>query len=274
MPGGQTATENDSISSNGVTYHNGALGGVPGVFIDDPRQPGRRGTTFTPTGPRGLDPAHGFTPDAATGKPGGPYHDKVVRQDGGRTTILRVDAQGRPVAAFDTDNGQVNDAPSPTDFLEFGEVIPALEAAGALAGRLGLPLLKAAGKKAAATFGRAEATAAEGAEEPLLQLGGAHRDVRGVPGYQSHHMPAKAASPLAENDGPAIAMRTQDHQATASWGRGAKAVAYRQKQAEMIANGDFKGAQQMDIDDIRQLFGNAYDAAIAQMLKYSQSIGY
>lgn len=87
-PDGQTATENDSVSSNGVTYHNGALGGVPGVFVDDPLNPGRRGTAFTPTGPGTVNPAHGFNPDPAAGRGGGPYYDKVTRQGDGRIRQL------------------------------------------------------------------------------------------------------------------------------------------------------------------------------------------
>ncbi|MGN6820465.1 MAG: hypothetical protein ACTHJR_17540 [Sphingomonas sp.] len=50
--------------------------------------------------------------------------------------------------------------------------------------------------------------------------------------------------------------------------------AYRQTQADLIANGDFRGAQQMDINDINTKFGNKYDDAIQQMLRYSQSKGH
>jgi filamentous hemagglutinin len=42
--------------------------------------------------------------------------------------------------------------------------------------------------------------------------------------------------------------------------------AYRESQAELIANGKLRKAIQMDIDDIRAKFGTKYDANIQQML--------
>jgi hypothetical protein len=110
--------------------------------------------------------------------------------------------------------------------------------------------------------------------QPILQLGGAHRDVRGNPGYHSHHMPSNAASPHPRGDGPAIAILSEDHPHTASWGNDRASRAYRAEQARLIEQGDFAAAQQMDIDDIRSLVGGQYDEAIQQMLKYTRDQGY
>ncbi len=69
-------------------------------------------------------------------------------------------------------------------------------------------------------------------------------------------------------------MTEEDHQLTASWGNSRDARAYRQLQADLISQGDFRAAQQMDIQDVQTKFGNKYDDAIQQMLKYSQGKGH
>ena len=69
-------------------------------------------------------------------------------------------------------------------------------------------------------------------------------------------------------------MFTEDHRFTASWGNSREARAYRQAQADLIAQGDFRGAQQMDIIDIQTRFGNKYDGGIQQMLDYSRTQGH
>ena len=111
---------------------------------------------------------------------------------------------------------------------------------------------------------------AEAAEAPVIQLGGPHRDVKWLAGYES---PSKAASTLSESEGPAIALRKEDHALTASHGSGLQAKLYRQRQANLIARGRFRDAQQMDIDNIRSLFENRYDDAIQQMLTYTRRLG-
>ena len=68
--------------------------------------------------------------------------------------------------------------------------------------------------------------------------------------------------------GPGIRMETGDHKKTASWGRKRTAQEYREKQKQLIAEGKFKEAQQMDIDDIHEKFGHKYDDAISEMLEY------
>lgn len=88
------------------------------------------------------------------------------------------------------------------------------------------------------------------------------------PPQEVHHMPADSVNNLDTNDGPAIAMDKQDHQQTASYGRSKEAIEYRQQQKELIENGKFEEAMQMDIDDIKSKFGNRYDEAIDQMKEY------
>ncbi|MCM1277315.1 MAG: hypothetical protein NC299_18480 [Lachnospiraceae bacterium] len=86
--------------------------------------------------------------------------------------------------------------------------------------------------------------------------------------HEIHHMPADSISILERGDGPAIKMEKADHRKTASYGSSHEAIEYREKQKELIDNGDFRGAVQMDIDDIKSKFGNKYDKAISQMLDY------
>jgi hypothetical protein len=83
-----------------------------------------------------------------------------------------------------------------------------------------------------------------------------------------HHMPADSSSPLARRDGPAIRMDKADHRQTASCGRSKAAQQYRQEQSELIKNGKFKDAINMDIDDIHSKFGDKYDKGISELLDY------
>lgn len=107
---------------------------------------------------------------------------------------------------------------------------------------------------------------------PDVVTGGPHGKVKGIPGNESHHMPADSVSPLAKDKGPAISMEKGEHRQTASWGNSREARAYRSQQAQLIQRGDFKGAQQMDINDVRSKFGEKYDNAINQMLDYSKTL--
>lgn len=86
--------------------------------------------------------------------------------------------------------------------------------------------------------------------------------------HEVHHMPADSASPIERNDGPAIKMEKEDHRQTASCGNSREAREYRAQQQELIEQGKFREALQMDIDDIRDKFGDKYDDAIAEMLEY------
>ncbi len=85
-------------------------------------------------------------------------------------------------------------------------------------------------------------------------------------------MPSDSISPLSTGKGPGIQMETADHLQTQSWGSSADAEAYRQLERQMIEQGRFGDAQQMGIDDVRNLFGDKYDEAIRQMQEYTRQI--
>ena len=82
-----------------------------------------------------------------------------------------------------------------------------------------------------------------------------------------HHMPADSASDVPREDGPAIEMDKEDHKKTASHGNSKEAREYRQKQKELIEQGKFREAFEMDVADIREKFGDKYDKAIAEAEK-------
>ena len=103
--------------------------------------------------------------------------------------------------------------------------------------------------------------------------GGAHGDVKGVAGYESHHMPADSVSPLPTNRGPAISMEVDDHRQTASWGSSREAREYRATQARLIDGGNFQAAQDMDARDLQSKFGQKYNQAIDQLRKYTEQLG-
>jgi hypothetical protein len=100
-------------------------------------------------------------------------------------------------------------------------------------------------------------------------VGGAYKDVatvkNGVAG-EVHHMPSNISSPLSKDHGPAIWMEKADHMRTASWGRGG--ANYQAQQRALIEQGRFREAVEMDVRDIRNLFGDKYDQGINEMLKY------
>ena len=102
-------------------------------------------------------------------------------------------------------------------------------------------------------------------------LGGAYKDVPANGGHV-HHMPADSASPYTKNEGPGIQMSINEHMQTDSWGSSKEAKRYRAKQKELIEKGLFSEAQQMDIDNVRDLFGNKYDEGIKQMLEYTKKL--
>ncbi|WP_434560935.1 hemagglutinin repeat-containing protein [Pseudomonas sp. Z4-20] len=108
-------------------------------------------------------------------------------------------------------------------------------------------------------------------------LGGAHRDTSKPvnDNLDSHHCPARSCytdAPISSVDGPAIKMDPNDHKFTASNGNSDAAKSYRAQQEELLKQGKLDEAIKMDVDDIRSKFGDKYDAAIEQMLKYSKSL--
>lgn len=108
-------------------------------------------------------------------------------------------------------------------------------------------------------------------DEPQEKKGGSYRDVKKTSDgetHEVHHMPADIASNLERDDGPAIKMEKEDHRQTASCGNSREAREYRDKQKELVEQGMFRQALQMDIDDIHEKFGEKYDDAIAEMMDY------
>lgn len=110
-------------------------------------------------------------------------------------------------------------------------------------------------------------------EDP--KLGGSYRDVKKSSNgetHEVHHMPADSASYLERDDGPAISMEKTDHRQTASYGSSREAREYRAQQRELIEDGKFEKAMQMDIDDIHEKFGDKYNNAIDQVLDYKKQL--
>ena len=105
-------------------------------------------------------------------------------------------------------------------------------------------------------------------EEIKEKKGGSYREVykKGEGDkYEVNHIPPDSVTKLDRNDGPAIKMDKGDHRMTASCGSSREAIKYRKIQKELIEAGKFDEAVQMDIDDIREKFGNKYDEAIEEM---------
>ncbi len=108
--------------------------------------------------------------------------------------------------------------------------------------------------------------------------GGAHKEMAKPRGdkLDSHHMPAKDSFPKSDfNDLPAIQMEELDHRKTMSNGnKGADGARWRAKQGELIRDGKYKEALQMDIDDARRIAKEAgdptrYDEAIKEAEEYA-----
>lgn len=102
--------------------------------------------------------------------------------------------------------------------------------------------------------------------------GGAYKDLPSKEGHEKHHIPADSTTDLSYGDGPCINMEKGDHRQTASWGNSIEAQEYRAKQKELIDNGKFEEAFQMDIDDIQDKFGDKYDKGIKEVKEYVQKL--
>ncbi len=158
LPNGQVVVEYDNLQGQNVTWHHGALGEVPGVFIDNFTNPDARQIDFEPTGPSALQNELGYIRSPEISASGSPYYDKVAWQSGPTQALLRLDAQGHVVKVFALDTGEAKEAPNPIDYAGPGDVKLALDLAAASAIKLGAPaLLKGIGgaKLLAGAFGRA-----------------------------------------------------------------------------------------------------------------------
>ena len=108
-----------------------------------------------------------------------------------------------------------------------------------------------------------------------LKGGGSYSSVRSSNiGGEVHHTPANSINGLSHGEGPSIWMETTDHRMTSSHGwQGKEGALYRQTQLDLINQGKFADAIQMDIDDIQSSFGSKYDSSINEMLDYSYEKG-
>lgn len=107
-------------------------------------------------------------------------------------------------------------------------------------------------------------------------VGGAYGKMKAYGGHR-HHCPAKNNLELANvsvYNGPAIRMIVADHKKTASYGNNPGAPTHRNKQKALIKAGKFDEAMQLDVDDLRDNFGNKYNKAKKQMISYAVSEGY
>jgi hypothetical protein len=96
-------------------------------------------------------------------------------------------------------------------------------------------------------------------------------------GGERNHIPPDSVSKLAPTKGPALWMEKDDHAKTNSWGSGAKAIQWRDKQKALIKQGKVMEAIQMDVDDIRSKFklpdGSCkYEKGINQLQTYAKGI--
>ena len=114
-------------------------------------------------------------------------------------------------------------------------------------------------------------------------LGGRYSDMTnpGDGSLNKHEMPSFEAYNQGKGitDGhrgelPSIKMDAGDHRMTGSFGISKDAMAYRAKQAQLIAEGKMHAAIQMDIDDITSKFGTKYNDHIKQMLEYATQMGW
>jgi len=108
-------------------------------------------------------------------------------------------------------------------------------------------------------------------------FGGSYRDCKifsaGAGNSEEvHHIPAASISRLNYCDGPAVTMSRSDHQQTASYDSKRGSREFRERQHYLINQGRFAEAIQMDIDDMRDKFGNKYDNGINSALEYVRKL--
>ncbi|MBV1690617.1 hypothetical protein KRR38_23795 [Novosphingobium sp. G106] len=140
-----------------------------------------------------------------------------------------------------------------------------------------VPIVGAAGKFGKFVLpGRIASEVSGGAAREIVQLGGPYWKVRRAKpkGYQPHHIPPDSVNGLRYGEGPTIAMRTEHHKRTASHSSMPGSRDYLARQRALVKQGKFREAVEMDIKDIRNNYGDAYDDAIAQMLQYIEKKGY
>lgn len=125
--------------------------------------------------------------------------------------------------------------------------------------------------------------ASEAAHAEFLKLnpdkrnGGKYSDLSHIrDGRDAHEMPSfQSTGADKRKDAPAIKMEPEDHRQTASYGSSNSAREYRARQAELVRQGKYHEAIQMDLDNLKELgLDKKYKTAIGEMLKYAESIGW
>ena len=103
--------------------------------------------------------------------------------------------------------------------------------------------------------------------------GGAYKDLDYDPElHQRHHMPSQKSGNKGATGG-AITIEIEDHKLTGSFNNKPGSSDYRKMQEELVKQGKFGEALQMDIDDITTKFPGKYDDAIKQLKEWYKSIG-
>jgi len=73
---------------------------------------------------------------------------------------------------------------------------------------------------------------------------------------------------------PSVHMDTPDHRNMTSTGSRRQSVKWRQRQSELIKDGKFGKAMEMDIREIKRRYGSKYNEQIQEMLDYALKKGY
>jgi hypothetical protein len=195
-----------------------------------------------------------------------------------------MDVGADTVETADVDTAAETDAPAETEGVaetaetpETGDISEATEANGDLDADIDSQYDEYLENDSAQEYEHESAEERDVEEVPEIK-GGSYGDIkdnmreRGETGgqYEVHHMPADSCTDIPYEDGPAIKMEKADHRETASCGNSRDAQEYRKQQAELINDGKYNDAVQMDIDDVRSKFGSKYDDGIAEMQNYSK----
>lgn len=112
----------------------------------------------------------------------------------------------------------------------------------------------------------------------VMQLGGYHKEVKGRPGYESHHIPQQGAQAVNANYLPTIALLDEDHKLTDSYGgKSSKAyqplfssvkenTTYKQRVQSQIAGDQYMHVVYCELLNLKDQFGDKYNAGISQYL--------
>lgn len=112
----------------------------------------------------------------------------------------------------------------------------------------------------------------------VLQLGGYHKEVKGHPGYESHHIPQRSVQDVNADYLPSIALLDDDHKFTDSYaGKSGRVyqpmipgsyepVSYKQGVGKEIRDGKYLHVVYCELLNLKEQFGEKYNSAISQYL--------